>query len=632
MISMIPSRQHSSHVLPRPRLLPTSTSTSTIKAANHRLVFLFVLLLVACCHLNLGLLRLFPQIVLQTNADEHAQDSHTPPRRHLQATANRPSLPPPFLHGVASGDPTAEAVIIWTRLTLSPTTDTDTDDVKVTWQVFQSDSSYRSSAAVSGTAFTNADKDYTVKVDVTGLQAYTVYYYKFTYCDSSFNCVDSVTGRTQTAPSTTTPIQQLRFATVSCSAYQWGYFHAYDRIRELFDNKNKDIDAVIHLGDYIYEHAAGVYGDVRVHEPPHETVTLSDYRTRYAQYRRDRSLNDLHQTYAWISTWDDHEFANDAWNGGSQTHDPSVQGPWIDRRRAAARAFREWMPFRIANDTGDDTSTSFPIYRTLRYGTLVDLLVLDNRIAGRDEQKDALQGGQAKFLPNYYDPDHDLLGDVQMEWLKDALRTSTAQWKVLVQPIVFSPISFLGLFSHNNDAWDGYQASRAELSNFLVDNKIDNIVFLSGDIHAAIASEIPQEKTADLQTWTDWLLAWPRTWIRGDSYTSIAVEFVVNSVTSITIIEEGNIPLLPKAADVFFRTIGLWANPHGKYIDTLNHGYQIIDFQPHKVQQDIYFTGPPEHEVDNRPPEERYQTSFFSLAGGDNTLQQTQQESERLQR
>jgi alkaline phosphatase D len=578
-----------------------------------------------------------------------------------------------FQHGVASFDPTPHAVILWTRVT-----GTAGQIASVTWALgtdpdFLSPLEEQAQVSTStGTATTTADQDYTIRVDVTGLNPYTFYYYKFTYCHSS-TCVDSATGRTKTAPSVQVPTSrahndtsndngngnifpQLRFATVSCSSLQYGWFHAYDQIYH-----RDDVDAVIHLGDYIYEHAPRTnHGDIRDHQPPTAAVTLSDYRIRYAQYRRDVSLQKLHQRYPFIMTWDDHEFVNDSWQHGSPEHDKNTQGDFASRKAAAATAYQEWLPFRerptesttqlehdeyyedsgnmTRDDNDNDSETADPpglynIYRKLPYGNLADLFVLDTRVLARDQQRGVFGGGQAMFLPNYYDTtNHDMLGPTQMAWIKTELQQSTARWKVLVQPVLMSPVSLLGLFAHNADAWDGYQADRAELLDHIADNHIDNVVILTGDVHITLISDVPREKTADLQTWWDWLVRFPRKWLPGAKYTSIAVEFAVTSVTSATTFEDGflgSIPFGLEFANLLFRTVGISLNPHGKYADILNKGYQVIDFQPQRVQADLYITGSPKEQIDDLHDEKRYQGSYFSLDGG-NAVRVGNQESTPL--
>lgn len=489
--------------------------------------------------------------------------------RQLGETPNRNSnRRKAFRHGVASGDPTADAVIIWTRVTTD--TNKNDKDASVTWKMSQQ-RNFKVLQA-SGSATTNADRDYTLKIDATGLDPYTVYFYQFTYCFAPSDCEVSAKGRTKTAPARKTQVKQLRFASVSCSSYQQGYFHAYDRITD-----KDDVDAVIHLGDYIYENAAGVFGDIRVHDPPTETVSLQDYRLRYAQYRKDQSLKRLHQNFPFITIWDDHEFVDNAWSQGGELHDPATEGAWKDRKKAAAQAYIEWMPIRVARKTprklGEEpmdkslNSLDFSLYRKFSFGKLVDIFALDARIAGRDEQR-GFDGGQAQFLPSYYDSENKLLGDEQMAWLKKGLSSSKAKWKVLAQQVVFAPISLKGVASHNADAWDGYQAARANLTGYIIEKDIDNVVILTGDVHSTLISDIPKEKTADLVTYGDWLRRWPWQWKWWKSYTSIAIEFAVSAVTSTSILaEDYNLDEVPyglEIADFMFKTVGPWMNPHGK--------------------------------------------------------------------
>lgn len=270
----------------------------------------------------------------------------------------------PFYHGVASGDPLASQVILWTRIT--PDTP---GDVEVIWQIATDPQMQK--IVNSGVVVTNEAKDYTVKVDADGLQPATTYYYHFSALGKN-----SLTGRTRTAP--TANVDNLRFAVVSCSNYQNGYFNAYGNIAE-----RNDIDAVIHLGDYIYEYATGEFGYSdkigRTHQPSNEIITLEDYRIRYSYYRLDPKLRRLHQQLPFITVWDDHEFANDAYKDGAQNHQ-SNEGNWGTRKGNAFKAYFEWMPVRT------NTLASNRIYRKISYGNLVDLIMLDTRIEGREEQ------------------------------------------------------------------------------------------------------------------------------------------------------------------------------------------------------------------------------------------------------
>lgn len=272
----------------------------------------------------------------------------------------------PFYHGVASGDPLEDAVIIWTRVT------TNQNNVDVKYKVATDPAMTR--VVKQGTVTTNQSKDYTVKVDVTGLNPFTTYYYQF-----EVKGVSSIVGKTRTAPSSEMLVENLRFAVVSCSNYQAGYFNTYNQIAE-----RTDIDAVIHLGDYIYEYESGGYGFTeelgRGHIPSEETIQLNDYRTRYSFYRLDPMLRNVHSQHPFIHIWDDHEFANDANKFGAQNHTPGTEGDWETRKNNAYKAYFEWMPVRA------NTIEEYRLYRSISYGKLMDLIMLDTRIEGRETQ------------------------------------------------------------------------------------------------------------------------------------------------------------------------------------------------------------------------------------------------------
>lgn len=269
-----------------------------------------------------------------------------------------------FRHGVASGDPQQDRVIIWTRITTI-----DSLLVSVVWELALD---HRFTKIVAnGTHCTGPDADFTVKIDVGSLSAGTEYNYRF-----RFSGEWSAVGRTKTLPAGN--VASASIAVVSCSNYPSGYFNVYNAIAQ-----RDDIDAVVHLGDYIYEYGAGGYGTEhaeelgRVPDPPHEILTLDDYRRRYAQYRTDADLQAMHRRFPLIPVWDDHETANDGWRGGAENHNAD-EGAWEARKTAAERAFREWLPIR---DLADRDS----IYRSFEFGNLASLVMLDTRMVGRDK-------------------------------------------------------------------------------------------------------------------------------------------------------------------------------------------------------------------------------------------------------
>jgi len=438
-----------------------------------------------------------------------------------ERTALNASLAP-FYHGVASGDPLTDRVIIWTRYT----PDSSQTTASVNWEI-ATDLGF-TSLVNSGTVITDASVDYTVKVDVTGLQANSWYYYRFEY-----NGSESLIGRTRTAPSG--PVDSLRFAVVSCSDYVDGYFHGYAKIAE-----RNDVDAVIHLGDYIYENGqAGSLG--RDHDPPFRITELDDYRQRYSQYRLDADLRCVHQMYPFINIWDDHELANNSWFGGASAHDPMDDGVWEDRRTAAARVFFEWQPIRQP-----DLNDTLRIYRTFKWGDLLDLYMTDTRIIGRDEQDDSAIDDTSRHL----------LGQTQLSWLASEMRTSSAQWKIMAQQVMMAPLELPFFGPVSDDAWDGYRAERARLYDTLITNNIDNFVVLTGDIHTAWANNLED-----------------------DAGNNVGVEFICASITTL------NSPLGAPIS-----TIQL-ANPHIQYVNLADHGYYILDINSNRCQADYYIIG-----------------------------------------
>lgn len=278
-----------------------------------------------------------------------------------------------FLHGVASGDPLHDRVILWTRVTV----DADQAAVEVTWEIAR-DAAFRQ-VVRRGTEVTTAARDFTVKIDATGLRPRTRYFYRF-----HSGAATSSVGRTQTLPKG--PVDRMTIAVASCSLYSCGFFNGYREIAGL-----EVLDLVLHLGDYIYEYGGApdqlgmtIGAKIgRVPQPLHEAVTLEDYRARHAYYRLDQDLQDAHARAPWICVWDDHETANDSWTGGAQNHDAS-EGDWIARRNAAVRAYYEWIPIRQR----EDGRPLEEINRTFELGDLATLIMVENRFLGRSRQLD----------------------------------------------------------------------------------------------------------------------------------------------------------------------------------------------------------------------------------------------------
>ncbi|EJE4552832.1 alkaline phosphatase D family protein [Vibrio parahaemolyticus] len=422
-----------------------------------------------------------------------------------------------FEHGVASGDPTQTQVIIWTRVT------TAASYVDVSWQV-ASDMEF-SNVVQSGVFTTDTGRDFTVKVDVQNLNANSQYYYRFIVGEMM-----SEVGQTQTLPED--GVEKASMAVVSCANYPAGYFHVYREI--LNQHEQSPFDVVLHLGDYIYEYGAGGYASEDAaalgREPSKgaECITLDDYRKRYAQYRQDADLQALHAKLPMIAVWDDHELANDTWKNGAENHQDD-EGSFIDRRAAAAAAWTEWLPVR------ENTFSNMLIYRQFSFGSLVNLMMLDTRLVGRDKPLDYFSlsaptmeaiGG---LVVQSRSADRELLGTEQLAWLMKEFNTHDAKWNVLGQQVLMSRMelpssvmtAMFQLFTsteekkteallavntaitgyladpsadpislpYNLDAWDGYYVEREKVYQ-LAKASSGNFVCLAGDTHNAWASEL----------------------------------------------------------------------------------------------------------------------------------------------
>ncbi|MFD6335987.1 alkaline phosphatase D family protein [Streptomyces sp. NPDC060131] len=472
---------------------------------------------------------------------------------------------PAFLHGVASGDPLPDGVLLWTRVTPSPDAVPGSGrgaDTEIFWEVAE-DQRFASVVA-RGTTTARAASDHTVKVDVRGLRQAAVHYFRFTAGGTV-----SPVGRTRTAPAHGAATPGVRFGVVSCANWEAGYFSAYRHLAA-----RADLDAVLHLGDYLYEYATGGFpgtdGVVRQHEPTHEIISLADYRARHGRYKTDVDLRALHAAHAVIAIWDDHEFANDAWSGGAENHTPGTEGTWADRAAAARQAYFEWMPVRA--------STEGTVYRRLRFGTLADLHLLDLR-SFRSRQTTIGDGAVD-------DPDRTITGRAQLDWLKAGLAGSDAAWKLVGTSVMISPVAFGSLPAHllgpiaellglpkeglavNVDQWDGYTDDRKELLAHLTGRGIRNTVFLTGDIHMAWANEVPvTAATYPLSR-------------------SAATEFVVTSVTSDNLDDLLHVPAgtLSVVASAAVRA----ANRHVKWVDMDQHGYGVLDVTAERTQMDYY--------------------------------------------
>ncbi len=465
-----------------------------------------------------------------TNAFASAGDNTSP---RIQVAVD--PLLEPFYHGVASGDPLSDRVIIWTRVTPDSTV---TGPIIVSWRVALDTG--MSQTIQAGSLITSAASDYTVKVDVTGLQPTTTYYYEFTALNKL-----SQRGRTKTAPQSM--LDSLRFAVISCANYEAGFFNAFRVLAE-----RNDIDAVVGLGDYIYEYESGGYAPNaqtgRVWDPAVEITTLTDYRARYSTYHLDADLRMLHQQYAWILVWDDHETANDSWYGGAENHTFPTEGSWGSRKAAGIQAYQEWLPIRLPDPTNDPQR----IFRSIRYGSLVEFEVLDTRLYGREEQDGTTNA-------NVMSPTRQLLGTSQFNWLTGKLDSSSSQWKILAQQVMMAPLEILG-YPVNGDQWDGYPAERDRVYNHILTNNIQNVVVITGDIHSSWGNDLPTSS-----------------YNSSNGAGSAGVEFVAPSVTS------PGFPLAWGAPAIQA------SNGHIKYCNLDLHGFIILDINQTRTQSDWYY-------------------------------------------
>lgn len=451
----------------------------------------------------------------------------------------------PFYHGVASGDPLSDRVIIWSRIT--------PQDFSATLSVHYlvaTDPTF-SNVVAEGNYSTDASKDFTIKVDVTGLEPNTFYYYEFDH-QGAFSAV----GRTKTLP--IGDISNIRLAIVSCANLEAGYFNVYNAI-----NERNDVDAVLMLGDYIYEYATGGYSPNstidRVWEPEQEIIELSDYRLRYSSYHMDNALRKLHQNYPWICVWDDHETANNAYVNGAENH-TADEGDWDIRKENGKRAFFEWLPIR-PKSTGNTQ-----IFRSFEFGNLANLIMLDTRLEGREEQVTA-------GSPLLSDSSRTILGEEQFNWLKNELQNSSQTWKILGNQVMMGEINVFGN-PINTDGWDGYPTERQRLYDHLVQNNISNFVVATGDIHTSWAIDLKRDNTP------------------------VGVEFVTPSVTS---------PGIPLNVG----SILTLENPHLKYVELTKRGFVILDFTSQRVQGDWYYV----NTIDAQNSANTCEKSYYSLTG-----------------
>lgn len=472
-----------------------------------------------------------------------------------------------FTHCVASGEPQAESVLLWTRYVADAETTLE-------WQV--SESAEFTSSVSEGQVTASPDRDFCAKVIAGGLAPNRWYFYRFIAPDGTVSPV----GRTRTLP--VGPTHKFRLGVFSCSNFGFGWFNAYAHAAEA-----NDIDLAVHLGDYIYEYGAGTYPSAgqghpeRVLAPATEIVALTDYRLRYATYRADPDLQRLHQVLPMIAVWDDHESTNDSWKDGAENHQPETEGDWAVRKAAAIRAYREWLPVSDAP------------YSAFEIGDLATLFRLDTRLEGREEQfslakvlegqanPQAMIAALAAFRDGEWsDSARQLLGAAQEQWLADGLAQSKgrgATWQVLVQQVLMgklsSPKGMLELLGDglpdfarqrlmasalaaeaglplNMDAWDGYPSARERVFNSALAADA-NLLVLAGDTHNGWAFDLAQDGA------------------------KVGVEFGVCSVSS-----PGFETYLSMVPPDQMAQLVVGANPELQWADTAQRGYMTVELTP----------------------------------------------------
>ena len=487
-------------------------------------------------------------------------------------TSLTPATNAAFRHGVASGDPHKESVVLWTRVTPA-----EAGNVPVTAEI-ATDADFTQIVQTLKTE-TGPARDYTVKVIPQGLTPGSVYYYRFHAGEEV-----SPVGRTKTLPENTS---RVKFAVMSCSNYPFGYFNAFDHVARV-----DDIDAILHLGDYIYEYGPDGYGaDVgktigRAHEPQKEIVTLEDYRTRFAQYKMDPGSRAMHAAHPLIPIWDDHETANNSWTHGAENHQPDSEGSWNDRRRAALQAYYEWLPVRDP----EPGRTREAFFRDFEWGEYLSLSALETRLMARSEQleyADIIPGLKTPEDIEQFrrevlnDPTREMLGAAQLDYFERVLKRSTAKgqtWRVVANQVimaeVFAPdltdrvseeqlvdfekkwsgarafVKFTGLgLPFNLDAWDGYPAARERLYRMAREAGAQDLVVVTGDTH---------------ESWANDLFA--------EDGTPMGVELGTTSVTS-----PGFTQYLGDAA-FDYSLLMRKENKTVRYHDPLSHGYIALTF------------------------------------------------------
>ena len=473
----------------------------------------------------------------------------------------------PFALGVASGSPTPDSVVLWTRLIDSNAgffgTNFDSKAIAVRWEVADDDKFSR--IVQSGQHLAVSELAHSVHVEVQNLQPDRWYFYRFMAGDAV-----SQVGRTRTFPKAGAAVDKLRIAYASCQRWEAGYFSAYKHMQA------EKLDAVLFLGDYIYEYP-GQVGSLRYPKANSNVgfvISLDDYRSRYAQYKSEQDLQDMHAACPWLMTWDDHEVQNDYANlqAGYSTMADIFSNPknFAQRRAVAYQAYYEHMPIRASSLTqslaGLAMGAEMRIYNRVDFGKLATFYMLDNR-QYRDTQlcnaPGAAVSGQVNPVncTSWLDPQRSLLGEAQEIWLRnefDQSKQGSTTWNVVGQQSLFGQRDNLAGEGQMlwNDGWDGYSAARTRMTNALQKSAVKNPVFLGGDVH---------------ENWVGYIKSDYAQTPAAQGSAAMGVEFCGTSISS------------PSSSTAARTAARLAENPHFVFADAKYRGYGVVEFTPKQL-------------------------------------------------
>ena len=494
-----------------------------------------------------------------------------------------------FPQSVASGDPRSRGITLWTRVAPQ-----QAQSVKVAFEVSE-DAGFSAIATLRGVAKTTQSKDYTVKISLENkeLKPQTTYYYRFIYDGTA-----SQTGRFKTLPAANADVEKVRFAYINCQDYTNGYYNAYRFLAV------EDIDFIVFLGDYIYE----TVGDtsfqrgirpIALPSGQPSASTLADYRFLYQTYNSDPDLQSIREKFAFITIWDDHEFANDCFKVNAPDQVP-FRKP--DLRQTATKAWAEHTPTSVPFDEGEKPLEAIQIYRSFKIGKLLELVMTDERLYRNGPPCDDLAAQNQTYLASKRtivpdctgrnDPNRTMLGRKQREWFLKQITQSPRTWKIWGNEVTTMQLKVLSAFATQLlgsptpdlfitlDQWDGYPVERSLLFKTISEAGVKNFVTITGDLHTFIAGY----QKVNFDNPTD---------------PPVGVEFVVGSTTSSNFAEQSttSTPGTPSVPIDVLTQVLRGSNPHIQYFNSATHGYNVIEVTPEaltctlKVVSDILQPG-----------------------------------------